>query len=311
MILPLLLALALQTPPDAAAPATPAAVEPTDIPHGAPTDDYGFVAWCRGALSGHMELYAAVKPELAKVEAEKAAVEDKKYTTDAQREAARVRRAKEAEADAKLDRQQLDAGKMYVKLYGEALQAAEGASAANLRKRGEEAQDSGFRIWAAARQAEPRTKMWSWIMWELPARCETAARRLKDRSLVLAGVLKPQADAPLTSVAAASTPSDAPVADPALAIAPRSTSLLGSAAAAPSDSAPVSTAPAESAPAPLLRGPVSPAPPEAAPAEAAASAASPASSTGDSWLDATTGPKAAPLTTPASEAAPPADPAKP
>ena len=192
-----LTALALQTAAPApslvaGAKAAAPAAEPSDIPHGAPTDDYGFTAWCRGALSGHMELYPAVKSELQKVEEEKASKEDSRYTTDAEREAATKRRTKEALDDTKLDEEQLAAGRTYLKLYTEAITAAEAASAANLRKRGEEAQDAGFRIWAAARGAEPRTKMWSWVMWELPARCETAARRLLDRSSLLAGALKPQ-----------------------------------------------------------------------------------------------------------------------
>ena len=252
-----------------------------------------------------------MKPELAKVEAEKAAVEDKKYTTDAQREAATVRRAREAQADAKLDQQQLDAGKTYLKLYNDALTAAEGANASNLRKRGEEAQEGGFRIWAAARQAEPRTRMWSWIMWELPARCETAARRLKDRSSLLAGVLKPQADAPApkTSVAAAATlPVEPAATDPSLVISRRSGTALGGGsvpAAAPAADviAPVATAPSEAVADAGLRGPAAP---------AAAEPETPPASTGDSWLDATTGPRAAALATPASDASPtPASPAKP
>ena len=44
------------------------APDPTDdadvIPKGAPSDDYEFVAWCAGILSGHMELFGRVKPEL-------------------------------------------------------------------------------------------------------------------------------------------------------------------------------------------------------------------------------------------------------
>jgi len=48
------------TAPQAQAPSPAMASSPagdeSDIPKGAPTDDYGLVAWCRGALTGHMAL---------------------------------------------------------------------------------------------------------------------------------------------------------------------------------------------------------------------------------------------------------------
>jgi hypothetical protein len=161
-----------------------------------------------------MELYPAVKPEMSKLEAEKDAKEDARLTTDAERAAAKKRRQKAAEEDAKLDAEQLAAGKTYLKLYTEALTAAESASAANLRQRGEEAQDAGYRIWSSARVAEPRTKMWSWIMWELPARCETAARRLKERASLLSGVLKPQVEAPADAAPRETAAAAPPPAEP-------------------------------------------------------------------------------------------------
>jgi len=62
-----LFALALlAAEPPSVAPAT-AAPKPTSeepVPAGAPSDDYGFVNWCAGALTGHMALYQQVKPEL-------------------------------------------------------------------------------------------------------------------------------------------------------------------------------------------------------------------------------------------------------
>jgi len=32
--------------------------------------------------------------------------------------------------------------------------------------------------------------MWSYLMWELPPRCEVAAKRLEERSTLFAGALK-------------------------------------------------------------------------------------------------------------------------
>lgn len=267
MLLPLLLTFAAQTAPDAVAPPPPTpavaktpAEDTSDIPNGAPTDDYGFVSWCRGALSGHMQLYPSVKDELHQVELEKAAKEDARYTTDAQRDAAKVRRAKEATEDAKLDGEQLDAGKMYLKLYSDALDAAEAASAANLHERGVETQDAGYRIWSAARGAEPRTRMWSWIMWELPARCETAAKRLKDRSLLLGGALKgrveARADAPATPEAAPEAKIDATPVEVAVRAAAADPSLETKPAEVAAPAAPSPKAEAEAAtPAPDAKVP--------------------------------------------------------
>ena len=154
----------------AAAPPPPAAASAPgrdpEIPSSAPTDDYGFVAWCHGALSGHMELNDRVKPELEKVSP--------------------------GADDSKL----MAAGEEYLALYASALKAAEKASPSNIHDRGEQADAAGYRIWAAARAAEPRTQMWSYLMWELPARCEIVAKKLQERSTLFAEALRPDPNAP-------------------------------------------------------------------------------------------------------------------
>ena len=45
------------------------------------------------------------------------------------------------------------------------------------------------------RAAPARTKMWSWLVWELPARCETAAKKLETQSDLLGAAFKTGADA--------------------------------------------------------------------------------------------------------------------
>lgn len=170
-------------PPPAAAPATPA--RDADIPASAPVDDYGFVAWCHGALSGHMELHDRVKPELEKV------------------------------SPGGDDTDMTNAGRDYLTLYAKALKEAEKASASNIHDRGVEADAAGYRIWAAARAAEPRTQMWSYLMWELPPRCEIAAKRLEERSTLLGEALKsdaaPADPAPAGAAAVGDTAVAAPV----------------------------------------------------------------------------------------------------
>jgi hypothetical protein len=182
------LALAVADEPVATSPAArPAPAESAapgrdpDIPASAPTDDYGFVAWCHGALSGHMELHDKVKPELDKV------------------------------SPGGDDTEQLAAGRDYLALYARALKAAEAASPTNIHARGDDANAAGYRIWSAARAADPRTQMWSYLMWELPARCEIAAKRLEDRSVLFGEALRtgetaqpaPPSEGPPPPVAAA------------------------------------------------------------------------------------------------------------
>jgi len=161
MIPAFLFALVLaQVQPSAAGPSeTPAtaaspAAEESDIPKGAPTDDYGLVAWCRGALTGHMALYPLVKPEMKSME-----------------------RPGEVAYDEKSDAAQMQAGREYLALYARAMQAAEKTDP-KLVERGLALRVQGEGIWTEAKSAAPRTRMWSWLMWDLPGECEVSANRL-------------------------------------------------------------------------------------------------------------------------------------
>jgi hypothetical protein len=149
-----------QAPAAVSAPAPTGPPRDAEIPASAPGDDYGFVAWCHGALSGHMELHDRVKPELDKV------------------------------SPGGDDTELAKAGTEYLSLYAAALKEAEAASPQNIHDRGVEANAAGYRIWAAARAAEPRTQMWSYLMWELPPRCEIAAKRLEQNSSLLGQALR-------------------------------------------------------------------------------------------------------------------------
>ncbi len=194
MALPLILAMVLA----AAQPAQPdPALVPSgpegDVPAGAPTDDYGLVAWCRGALSGHMELYPVIKPQLDGLSKKEDA-------------------AKEAEADAA----QMAAGREYLSLYKRALDAAEqAASNSTLRQRGSTAEAQGYRIWAGVRASDPQNRMWGWLNWSLPGRCETAAKRLEQRSDLFGVALRSDGAA-----ARPATPEPAATPAPAVPAAP-------------------------------------------------------------------------------------------
>ena len=147
--------------------ATPQAFTPTPeepFPVGAPHDDYGFVGWCYGALAGHMELYKMVKPEL-----------DKQSTNKKE--------------DAALDAEQMKAGEEYLALYKKAMEAAEKASPQPINAKGAQAIKSGANIWTPAQDADPKTRMWSYLSWDLPGRCESTSERLYERSLLAAQAL--------------------------------------------------------------------------------------------------------------------------
>jgi hypothetical protein len=161
-----LFALALMmADPQAAAVAPAPAPAQEALPPGAPTDDYGLVSWCYGALSGHMALYTTVKPELDKLPDSK---------------------PKETVV---LDAEQLKAGKEYLALYKRATDTAEKASPQAIADRGAQARRMGDSIWTPARQADSRTQMWSYLGWELPGQCETSAERLYEKSLLSAQAL--------------------------------------------------------------------------------------------------------------------------
>jgi hypothetical protein len=161
-----LFALALLAAP-AATPAPAAGGVPDEpVPAGAPSDDYGLVNWCAGALSGHMVLYHQVKPEL-----------DSLPDSSPKETAA-------------LDTDQIKAGRDYLALYKKAIEAAERASPRSIADRGLAMRRQGNSIWNAARATKDgKARMWTYLGWELPGRCETAAERLYEKSLVSAQAL--------------------------------------------------------------------------------------------------------------------------
>ena len=160
-----LLALALLTA-DAAPPPATASVAEEPLPAGAPSDDYGLVNWCTGALAGHMQLYTVVKPELDSLPDSK------------------------PKETAVLDAEQMKAGQEYLALYKKATDAAEKASPQPIGERGLQQRRMGASIWNAAMSTDDKkARMWTWLGWELPGRCETAAERLYEKSLLSAQAL--------------------------------------------------------------------------------------------------------------------------
>jgi len=131
-----------------------------DIPPGAPTDDYGFVAWCYGALGEYLTIYDQVVPDLKDIDRlfGTSVQEDMPYTAD------------------------VAAERVALKRFGAALDAAERVSPTPIATDGAADIQAGRGIWAAAKLQTRRKLADAWLFWGIPKRCETTARALKARS---------------------------------------------------------------------------------------------------------------------------------
>jgi hypothetical protein len=132
-----------------------------DIPPGAPTDDYGFVAWCYGALGEYLTIYQQVIPDLKDI--------DKLFGTSVQED-------EPYSADVAAER-------VALKRFGAALDAAERASPTPIATQGAASIQAGRGIWSAAKLQPHRKLADAWLFWGIPKRCETAAKALKARSI--------------------------------------------------------------------------------------------------------------------------------
>lgn len=194
----LFLALALFLADDApGAAAGGAAPEPAvaggqSLPPGAPQDDYGLVAWCYGALSGYLELHDAVMPEVTRIETAfrapgRTLEEDLAVYADMQRD-----------------------GRRQMNLFAAAMEAAEKASLRPLNIVGAEAVKKGRGVWAAAPNLPKARVAQEWMSWALPARCETTAIALEQRSKLMGTAFRSggEESAPAEEAPAEAAPAD-------------------------------------------------------------------------------------------------------
>lgn len=216
---PLLFALALilQDAPAEAAPSPDApmatavprkqAAAPLPIQGGAvsaPTDDYGYVGWCYGAISSYVELYDRAMPEVIRIE--------RAWPTPSTEEnIAQVYPAQREE------------GKRNLVLFARAMQAAEKASPTPIQDQGADAVRRGRAMWTGATSVPKAQLAQFWMSWSPPARCEETAKSLEARSLLFGQALSynanggtpvvappPAPEAPSVTVAAITeAPSDA------------------------------------------------------------------------------------------------------
>lgn len=145
--------------PEQDANATALAAGEDPFPAGAPTDDYGLVAWCYGALSRHMEMRTTVWPEVERIEGEfpEPGVPLK-------------------DALASYDQQE-KAGQAELDLYTRALDLAEVAHAEGTADRAAIIQ-KGRDAWKGADALTAKALAPQWMSWALPGRCGETARKM-------------------------------------------------------------------------------------------------------------------------------------
>lgn len=210
---PLLFALALlaQDAPAAEAPADgPVAtqtarkqdVAPLPIqggPVSAPTDDFGYVNWCYGAVSGYVDLYDRAMPEVIRIE--------RAWPTPSTEENINeVYPGQKAESLASIE------------LFKRAIAAAEKASPTPIHEQGLAAAKKGRAIWTGATSVPKAQLAQFWMSWSPPTRCVSVATDLETRSNLFGqaltandGVVAPTVAAKVETPTEASAPvEDAP-----------------------------------------------------------------------------------------------------
>ncbi|CAN7219917.1 hypothetical protein LJR219_000746 [Phenylobacterium sp. LjRoot219] len=174
---------------EAVSPAAEVAADPTHlaVPTGAPREDYPFVAWCYGVLSGYLDLHDQVMPEVTRIESTWS------------------RPGANLADDLKVYATQQRQGQKDLERFKAALVAAEKASLQPINAAGAAAVNRGRAVWMAGPQVSKARLAQEWMSWSLPARCPAVAATLEKRSTLLGASLKVNAEtevAPETQAAA-------------------------------------------------------------------------------------------------------------
>lgn len=181
---PLLFALALimqdAPAPEAAgdAPVATAVPRKQDVaplpiqggPVSAPTDDYGYVGWCYGAISGYVDLYERAMPEVTRIE--------RAWPTPSTEDNIKV-----------VYPGQRDEAKRNLALFARAMEAAEKASPTPIQMQGAAAIKRGRAVWTGATSVPKAQLAQFWMSWSPPAKCEETAKTLETRSLLFGQAL--------------------------------------------------------------------------------------------------------------------------
>jgi hypothetical protein len=207
----LALALLAQDAPVSTAP-TASAPPPRTTPSATPpTDDYGYVSWCYGALGGYAELYDKVMPEVTRIEK---AFPGPEGVNAAMKEYPAMR----------------DQARSDLKLYRSAITAAEKASPRPISEYGAAAIKKGRSVWGGSDQVDKARLAQVWMSWSPPGDCDARAKTLETKSNLFGQALnynvkKDEAPAEAARVAtpepeAAPTPEAEPAMAPPVAEVP-------------------------------------------------------------------------------------------
>ncbi|MBO9542903.1 hypothetical protein [Caulobacter sp.] len=215
-------------------------------PNAPPTDEYGYVAWCYGALGGYANLYDRVMPEVTRIE---------KAFPGPDGVAASLKTYPEMRTQAQKD----------LKTFASAITAAEKASPRPISEYGGAQVKRGAAIWQGADSVDKARLAQMWMSWSPPGDCEKRAKALEMKSSILGKALNynagsattqapqapPQTPTPVAEAAAPAPESVAPPKpEPAKAVAPAKPAAAPKPAPAPAQTAPAKTVKAETKPAP-------------------------------------------------------------
>lgn len=219
-------------------------------PNAPPTDEYGYVAWCYGALGGYANLYDRVMPEVTRIE---------KAFPGPDGVAASLKTYPEMREQARKD----------LKVFASAITAAEKASPRPISEYGGAQVKRGQSVWQGADTVDKARLAQMWMSWSPPGDCEKRAKALETRSTILGKALnynnaaaasKVETKPETSNPAFDATP--APAREPATPPAPAPTPVAE--AAPTSKPAPVKTAKTETksvAAKPLTKPPAAKPPP--------------------------------------------------
>jgi hypothetical protein len=202
----------------------------TASPSAAPTDDYGYVSWCYGALGGYVELYDQVMPEVTRIE---------KAFPGPDGVEASLKTYPEMRAQARGD----------LKTFTAAITAAEKASPRPISEYGRAAINKGRSVWAGSDTANKARLAQVWMSWSPPNDCEGRAKALEKRSNILGKALIYNTAKPAEMAAPEAAVGEAPAPEPVMpdAAAPASAPATET-ETAPAPAAPVETPMAPDAP---------------------------------------------------------------
>jgi hypothetical protein len=218
-------------------------------PVSAPSDDYGYVGWCFGAVSGYVDLYDRAMPEVIRIE--------RAWPTPGTEENIReVYPAQKRDAVASLA------------LFRRAIEAAEKASPTPIAPQGAAAIKRGRGVWTGATTVPKAQLAQFWMSWSPPAKCEETAKALEARANLFGQALTANAAAAAPLVAAPPPPEPAPA--PLAEATPAEAPAPDAAPEAPAEPSPPVETPVDE-PTTLAAEPAAPA--EATPAAPAAPSA--------------------------------------